>query len=155
MSRSHVRLFRLLAVGTLSALLCACGAGATAPPRSPLPSPSGSPVSGAYFEVRTAPSEAPFVVLIVDADTIRKARALAGTATPTLTSGIIVATPASYNPNWSFYLRPDSVRMPEIAVEVCDATATMVQQHLSEVGGSFLPGNEWCPGTQVLREISP
>ena len=147
-----MRLFCLLAVASMSAVFTACsGAGAAAPrPSTPAPTPSG-----AYFEVRTAPSEVPFVVFVTDSDTIRKARALAGTSTSSLTTGIIVVTPVWYNPNWSFYLQPDSVRMPEIAIEVCDATATSVQQHLSAVGGSFLPGNQWCPATYVIREVSP
>jgi len=145
--------FRQLAVTTLFALLAACnGAGTSA--SAFVPPPSAAP--GVYFEVRTAPSEAPFIVLVTDPETIGKGRALAGTSNTTVVSGVVVAAPVWYNPNWAFYLRPDSVRMPEVTVEVCQATATYVQQHLSDVGKSFLPDSQWCAvGTQIIREISP
>jgi len=42
----------------------------------------------------------------------------------------------------------------DFAVEVCDASMAYTQEHLEEVGGSFLPGNTWCPwGSQLEAEI--
>ena len=62
---------------------------------------------------------------------------------------------ASYNPDWSYHLAPESIEFFEMAVEVCDATTAYVEEHLAEAGGSFLPGNAWCPWTsKLLDEVS-
>lgn len=111
----------------------------------------------AYF-VFNVPSrpETTFVIKLTDADKIKKARdILNGTVTvPTSVGGLIIKSPACYNPPWSFHLDPQSVIFFEIATEVCDASIHYIEDNLDEVGGAFLPGNRWCPfGSRIFREI--
>ncbi len=61
--------------------------------------------------------------------------------------------PADYNPLWSYHLHPDSIDFFEYEIEVCDATIQYVEDHLNEVGGSFLPNNFWCPWCSRLIKI--
>lgn len=92
-----------------------------------------------------------------DDDEIAKARdILSGKVTDTIhVGGKIVKESVSYNPNWSFYLDPGSIYFFEGAIEVCDSSIRGVQDHLGEVGGSFLPGNFWCSwSSKMTREIS-
>ncbi len=68
--------------------------------------------------------------------------------------GIIVKERRDYNPDWSYHLAPDSISFFRYAVEVCDANMQYVEDNLDAVGGSFLPGNRWCPWqSQLVREI--
>jgi hypothetical protein len=70
-------------------------------------------------------------------------------------TGIIVKSPAAYNPGWRFHYDPASISFFAFAVEVCDATITYVAEHLDEVGGAFLPGNRWCPwSSRLLKEVN-
>jgi hypothetical protein len=68
--------------------------------------------------------------------------------------GTIVVGRVPYNPDWSFHLDPTTVSFFELAVEVCDANATYVEAHLSEIGGATLPNKFWCPWSSKLsREV--
>ena len=68
--------------------------------------------------------------------------------------GTIIASPAAYNPGWSFHLNPDSIGFFEMQIEVCDANVTYVEEHLDEIGGSTLPRNFWCPwSSRLTREV--
>jgi hypothetical protein len=55
--------------------------------------------------------------------------------------GIIIKKSVDYKPDWSFHYDPDSISFFSFATEVCDASIEYVEEHLDEVGGSFLPGN--------------
>jgi hypothetical protein len=114
----------------------------------------------AYFEFITPPDPdtTTFTIKLTDAEQIAHARRiLSGKETPARhVSGIIVKTPAPYNPPWKFHLSPESIHFFEVATEVCDATIQYVADHLAEVGGAFLPGNRWCPwSSQLVREVKP
>ena len=62
--------------------------------------------------------------------------------------------PAPYNPRWSYHLDPASISFFQCAIEVCDASPQYVEEHLSEVGGAFLPGSTWCPwSSRVAEEV--
>lgn len=68
--------------------------------------------------------------------------------------GLVVTRRADYNRAWHYHLDPASVSFFQTAIEVCDSTARFVEDHLAEVGGSFLPGNRWCPwSSKLVREI--
>ncbi len=59
-----------------------------------------------------------------------------------------------YNPNWDYYLDPDTIKFFAYAIEVCDANMQYVDDHLDEAGGAFLPGYFCCPwDSTVTREI--
>lgn len=70
--------------------------------------------------------------------------------------GTVIGRPAEYNPGWSFHLDPKTIGFFEMQIEVCDANATYVEEHLDEVGGSFLPKRFWCPwSSRLSREVLP
>jgi hypothetical protein len=81
---------------------------------------------------------------------------LSGTPTnDTHVKGTIVKEPVAYNAPWSFHLDPNTIQFFREATEVCDAGIQFVEDHLSDVGGSFLPGNCWCPwGSRLLAELA-
>jgi hypothetical protein len=70
-------------------------------------------------------------------------------------SGVVDQHKATYNPEWSFHLIPETVRLFEMQIEVCDANVTYVEEHLDEVGGSFLPKSFWCPWSSELESEIP
>ncbi|WP_250501740.1 hypothetical protein [Caballeronia sp. AZ7_KS35] len=69
--------------------------------------------------------------------------------------GTIIPRPVAYNPDWSFHLDPKSIGFFEMQMEVCDANVTLVEKHLDEIGGSFLPRCFWCPwSSKLMAEIN-
>ena len=98
-----------------------------------------------------------FVIELRDPAKIQEARAiLSGAQNDRIhVSGVIVIQKASYNPSWSYHLAPDSITFFQMAMEVCDSTMQNVEEHLSEVGGAFLPNNRWCPWSSVLVKEVP
>jgi hypothetical protein len=69
--------------------------------------------------------------------------------------GRIIKRPKPYNPAWSYHLDPASISFFAVAIEVCDANISYVEDHLDEACGAFLPGCYWCPwSSRVVREIS-
>jgi hypothetical protein len=98
-----------------------------------------------------------FVFQLENPKTIAEARAILRDH-KTLKShvqGTIVPRPVSYNSGWSFHLDPASIGFFEMQIEVCDANATFVEEHLGEIGGSFLPKCFWCPwSSKLAAEVS-
>lgn len=70
-------------------------------------------------------------------------------------TGTVVPGRAPYNEAWAFHVDPASVQLGGAShIEVCDSAPEYVEEHLQEVGGSFLPGAEWCPWSMhVSREV--
>ena len=133
--------------------LYAATATAQSPPAAPGPSPSAL-----FVFAQTDPKgvERFFVFRLEDSARIQEARAIL--ARPSVlkrpVQGTVIQKPAPYNPQWSFHLMPSSIGFFEMQVEVCDANVTYVQDHLAEVGGSFLPKSFWCPwSSRLIREI--
>ena len=112
----------------------------------------------AYFMFDYPPRKETFVFKLTDPKRIKEARdILSGKQKDKIhVSGLVVKRPVSYNHPWKFYLNPQSISFFQVSTEVCDASIKFVEEHLSEVGGSFLPGNRWCPwGSRLLKEVSP
>ena len=98
-----------------------------------------------------------FIFELRDPARIAKARAIIAnsSALKRHVQGTVISRPAPYNPGWSFHLAPESIVFFEIQIEVCDANVTYVQDHLDEVGGSFLPKSVRCPwSSRLVREVS-
>jgi hypothetical protein len=69
--------------------------------------------------------------------------------------GRIIKRKQPYNPKCSYYLDPASITFFAMAIEVCDANISYVEDHLDEACGAFLPACYWCPwSSRVVREIS-
>jgi len=98
-----------------------------------------------------------FVARITEPQAIADARAeLNKTEEFKIISGTINATAVEWNPGWSFHLIPDTVFFGDLFTEVCDANVEFVEENLSDIGGAFLPNNQWCPWeTRVLEELQP
>jgi hypothetical protein len=97
-----------------------------------------------------------FVVRIINPIVIEEARVeLEKSEGFKIISGIIEKTAVEWNPGWSYHFIPNTIFFGEVFIEVCDSSATYVEEHLDEAGGAFLPGLQWCPwGTRVLEEIA-
>ncbi len=110
----------------------------------------------AYFLVGFPDDSVTFVLLLTDPAAIAQARNILARQGNDVFGGIIVKSPASWNPGWSYHVDPGSVTFAIAFTEICDATPQYVEEHLSEVGTpQFLPGSYWCPWTShLLREVT-
>ncbi|MFK0255003.1 calmodulin-binding protein [Streptomyces sp. NPDC090445] len=107
-----------------------------------------------YFEFTDGTDT--FVIKLTDPARIRQARdILSGVDTENVgVMGTIVKTPAAYNKPWKYHLDPNSVTFFGMAMEVCDANISYVNDHLGEVGGALLPRSTWCPWhSKLTREL--
>ncbi|WP_063749050.1 hemopexin repeat-containing protein [Streptomyces sp. NRRL B-24484] len=111
----------------------------------------------AYFAFTCQPASDEFVFRLTDDAKIEEARKiLRGEQKDRIhVLGRLIKRPASYNPGWSYHLDPTTISFFEMAIEVCDAGPTYVEDHLDEACGAFLPGCIWCPWSSVLtREVN-
>lgn len=108
----------------------------------------------AYFTFeQPGPDKSPsnsFAFKLVDQRTIAMARKILNTGMDRHVEGTIVVKKAPYNPAWSYSLVPESIGFFEQAIEVCDANMAQVEQHVDEIGGSYLPKAHWCPWSSKL-----
>ena len=114
--------------------------------------------TAAYFEFTCDADHSTFIIQLIDPEKIRRAREIlrGPDRKRYMVIGEIVKTPAPYNPRWSYHLDPPTIDFAEMAIEVCDATPSYVEEHLSEAGGAFLPGLRWCPWcSRLAREVPP
>lgn len=111
----------------------------------------------AYFQFDVPPATDTFIFLLTDPGKIDEARRmLSGQSPPRHVMGEIVKQPAAYNPPWHYHLALDSVQFFDHAVEVCDASIQMVEEHLQEACETFLPDCIWCPwNSRLLQEVTP
>lgn len=72
-------------------------------------------------------------------------------------AGRIVPRSMPYNPEWSFHLDPSSVSFfSRQEHSAFDANMYYVEDHLDQIGGSFLPGRCWCPSdSRLVAEVWP
>ncbi len=115
-----------------------------------------SKLQEAFFAFDCPPNQQTFIFKLTNPEKIQEARdILSGKKTDaTSVMGIIIKKPVDYNPGWSFHYDPNSVSFFSFATEVCDASIEYVEEHLDEIGGSFLPDNRWCPWcSQLTKEI--
>ncbi|KAM9960171.1 hypothetical protein ACTFIW_009296 [Dictyostelium discoideum] len=109
----------------------------------------------AYFALKTY-QDNDFIFKLTDSKKIQKARdILSGKESDEVhVIGRIKKSNQSYNPKYSFSLDPDTVSFFDIAIEVCDATTSYVENHLDEACGAFLPGCYWCPwASKLVKEV--
>jgi hypothetical protein len=104
------------------------------------------------------PDTVTFTIKLIKPEQIAHARRiLSGQETlKTHVSGTIIKKGVAYNPPWKFHLSPESIQFFEAKAEVCDAHIQYVADHLPQVGGDFLPDNQWCPwSSHLIREVHP
>src|SRR5690348_9783958 len=95
----------------------------------------------AYFAFQCLPASQEFVFKLTEDAKIEEARKiLRGEQKDKIhVIGRLVKRPASYNPGWSYHMDPATISFFEMAIEVCDASPTYVEDHLDEACGAFLP----------------
>lgn len=108
----------------------------------------------AYFRF-TDTARKYFIIKLTDPIKIAQARTIISKKQSKILNGVISKQKAVYNPAWSYVYEPMSIEFADFAAEVCDGNMQYIQDHLSEVGGSFLPGNRWCPWTsRMVDEVT-
>lgn len=110
----------------------------------------------AYFAFMQEPQREEFVFELTDQAKIEEARKiLSGQITDSVhVMGRIKKSRQDYNPNFSYHLDPSTITFFSMAIEVCDASMSYVEDHLDEACGAFLPGCFWCPwSSRLVREI--
>jgi hypothetical protein len=109
----------------------------------------------AYFAFMQRPDQE-FVFELKDEAKIQQARdILSGKETQAVhVMGRIVKRPVQYNPKFGYHLDLATISFFPVAIEVCDANMTYVEDHLDEACGAFLPGCFWCPwDSRLTREV--
>ena len=109
----------------------------------------------AYFAFEQEPNQE-FIFELTDQEKIDHARRIiSGEETERVhVMGRINKRKVPYNPQWDYYLNPDTISFFAYAIEVCDANMQYVDDHLDEACGPFLSGCYWCPwNSRVVREV--
>lgn len=110
----------------------------------------------AYFIFNQPPTTNTFIFKLTNSIEIQHARnILSKTETTRIhIGGTIIKQPIDYNTPWSYHLDPSTIYFFQFSMEICDAHMTYIEEHLDEVGDSFLPNNIWCPWSSILiREL--
>jgi hypothetical protein len=108
----------------------------------------------AYFAFKGSESKE-FIFELTDTERITEAREILSTGSRMHVMGRIKKQQKPYNPDWDYHLDPATIRFFEVAIEVCDATMTYLNDHLDEACGAFLPGCIWCPwDSRLQREVT-
>jgi hypothetical protein len=89
---------------------------------------------------RHAPDGEVFRILLRDRDSMAQARALIGAGSRKIVVGTLASGNGGFNLPWSWHLIPDTVKFPEISVEICDGCPSDVEANGANWGaGSFCP----------------
>jgi hypothetical protein len=91
---------------------------------------SNVPPGGQYFTVQVVNDR--FVMYVTDATAIRLATENFQGKNNTFPSGRIERGTGGFNQPWNWHFIPESVRMVEAAIEVCDGRPSYVQQHIDD-----------------------
>ena len=110
----------------------------------------------AYFEITKTDNHETFIIKLTDPAKIDHARQIIAGATQENQniSGKIIQTRAPYNPKWSYYLEPSSIRFTEISIEQCSSTAADMEERVTTTGETGVIKDIWCPyPSKPTREI--
>ena len=91
---------------------------------------ANDPVTGQSFVVQVANEQ--FVMRITHSDSIRFAMENLQGKNSMHPSGRIAIGNAGFNQPWNWHFIPESVRMVEASIEVCDAIPSYVDNHLND-----------------------
>jgi hypothetical protein len=110
----------------------------------------------AYFAFQDHTGQEFILKLTSDQRIAEARRILSGEETESVhVMGRILKRRASWNPGWDFHIDPNTVTFFTVAIEVCDADTSYVEDHLDEACGAFLPGCIWCPwSSKLTREVA-
>lgn len=105
---------------------------------------------GQYFTVGfDSWPEAEFVVFAARQKAVDEMHAEAEAEEPTkIVSGIVNARHKPYNPDWDFTMRPRTIVLGEVFMEVCDGSPYYVQEHRRDWHGT-----RWCPWSSYVKRV--
>ena len=139
---------RILAMATILAVLgaMALAVNLTAP-KGPTPGQS----TAERFVVDVLGER--FVISVIDAETIRLAHEDLEGLNRSFPSGDLAYGDGGFNTLWSWHLRPETVRMVQFAIEVCDGSPSQIEQNLTywvETVGFYCPWNG-----RIVKALGP
>lgn len=102
--------------------------------------------SGSYFTVQVGNEQ--FVMLVTDEATIQLAIENFQGKNHNFPIGKIASGDGGYNQPWNWHYQPDTVRMTEVAIEVCDGAPSYVNAHPTDY---FAAG--YCPWSGKIIKI--
>lgn len=109
--------------------------------------PSDPGTSGQFFTVRVVNEE--FVILVTDPETIRLATENFQGKNNRFPTGRLVRGNGGFNQPWNWHLLPDTVRMVEITIELCDGRPSYVEAHIND----YVNAGAYCPWSGKIVKI--
>lgn len=104
---------------------------------------------GQYFTVGfTSRPQAKFVVYVNTPDEVAQMEQEAAAEEKTLIVSGIVRSRQPYNPDWKFAMKPGSIELGEVFIEVCDGSPYYVQRNRDEWFGE-----RWCPWSSYVEKV--
>jgi hypothetical protein len=111
---------------------------------------STDPVEGAEFTISVEGEQ--FRVRIEDAAEIAQARALIGTTNTINLNGKILRGNGGFNSGYSWHLKPSTVELVDMTIELCDGRPSYVEQNVDYYVDTV---KAYCPwGARVLGEAT-
>lgn len=102
--------------------------------------------NGQFFRVQVVNEQ--FTMFVTDPETIRAATENLQGKNHRFPTGRIAFGNGGWNQSWNWHYIPESVRMVEIAVEVCDGLPSYVNTHLNDY---FATG--YCPWSGKIIQV--
>lgn len=96
--------------------------------------------SGDFFVVDVLGER--FVIHVTDPETVSLANENLEGKNKLFPSGQLARGDGGFNKPWSWYLKPETVRMVEVSIEVCDGTPSFVEKELDYWFGTV---KSYCP----------
>ena len=111
---------------------------------------STDPVEAAEFTVQVVDEQ--FRVRIEDPYEIAQARALIGTNNTVNVTGQILRGHGGFNTGYSWHLKPSSVALVDLSIELCDGMPSYVEEN---VGYYVDTVKQYCPwGARIMGEAT-
>ena len=111
---------------------------------------STDPSESAEFTIQVVDEQ--FRVRIEDPDEIAQARALIGTNQTVNLNGQILRGHGGFNAGYSWHLKPSTVELVDLTIELCDGMPSYVEQHVDYYVDTV---KAYCPwGARVIGEAT-
>jgi hypothetical protein len=100
--------------------------------------PTPQPSEGQYFTVQVVNEQ--FVMFVKDPTTIQHAMDNLAGRNQMHPTGSILSGNGGFNGNWGWHFVPETVRMTDFSIEVCDGLPSYVNDHVNDfIGVGYCP----------------